>query len=43
MFARHPPLKIIIAKKTNYFALLIRVVVIKPLYFKDATTGTIQR
>lgn len=43
MFAKHPLLGIIISKKIDAFALLIAVAVIKPLYFKDATTGIIQR
>lgn len=42
-FAKYPPLGIIISKKIDFFALLIAVAVIKPLFFKDATTGIIQK
>lgn len=41
--AKHLPLGIIISKKIDSFALLIAVVVIKPLFFKDATIGIIPK
>lgn len=43
MLSKYPLLGIMISKKKDYFALLITVVVIKPLYFKDTTTGIIQK
>ena len=43
MLAKHPPLGFMISKKIDPFALLIAVAVIKSFYFKDATTGIIQR
>lgn len=43
MLAKHPSLEIIISKEIDSFALLIAIVVVKRLYFKDATTAIIQK